>query len=395
MSGMKKILLITLALIMALSLVSCKGQGETTDSDTKKTTPTESTNPKDPVTTDPVTTDERTEPTTPTTTDTTPVPPDTTPDTTNPLPPETAFLDVKETVYVWGTSVLNIRESYSADSKIVGEMKEGESVTRTGYNEKWSRISYYGKTCYASTAYLTTAAPLEYTAKSEKVYVTSEQLNLRTKASPNAEIVISLKNGDEIERTGVSKTKDENGNEWSRLLYNGVVCYANSAYLSTTPTGAKSLVFKDKNDTVYIIAESALNLRKDASGSATIVTSLGYGEKLTRTGIATEKDSDGILWSRVLWNDQVCYVSTGYLSEKPTVSFAEANEKVYVTADSLYMRSIPSLEGSKPRAMSKGTELTCIGKATVPDADGVTWYKVVYDNVTYYASATYLSPKKP
>lgn len=387
---MKKLLLISLVLIMVLSLVACKGNGDTTDSDTK-TEPPQSTDSQG-TETAPSTSDTPTD-TEPPATDTTPAV--TTPSTTAPDPSDTAFLDVRETVYVWGTSALNIRESYSTDSKIVGEMKEGESVTRTGYNEKWSRISYYGKTCYASSAYLTTAAPLEYTSKTEKVYVTAEQLNLRAKASPNAEIVISLKKGDEIERTGVSKTKDENGNEWSRLLFNGVVCYANSAFLSTTPTASQTLTFEDKNDTVYIVVENTLNLRNDASQSATIVAVLGYGEKLTRTGLATTKDDDGILWSRVVYQDKVCYVSTAFLSTTPTVSFTEANEKVYVIADSLYMRSIPSLEGSKPRALPKGTELTCIGKATAADADNITWYKVVYDNVTYYASAAYLSATKP
>ncbi|MBO5306190.1 MAG: SH3 domain-containing protein, partial [Clostridia bacterium] len=227
------------------------------------------------------------------------------------------------------------------------------------------------------------------------VYVNISQLNLRAKASPEATIVVTLKFGDAVERTGVSTTKDENGYEWSRLLYNGQVCYANSLYLSTTQSISETIVFETKTDVVYTTAEVAVNLREDASSTSTIVASVGYGTRLERTGVATTADSEGITWSRVSFNGKICYVTTSYLTTTPIVTIEEADETVYVTADSLNMRSIPSFEGSVLRSLKKGTELHCTGKANMADGDGITWYKVEVDGVIGYASALYLSPEKP
>lgn len=382
---MKKLLLIMLALLLALSLVACGDENETSDTDTNDSTPApdETTSEPDETTSEPEETTSEPESTETTTEPTTPTDP-------------TAFIEVKETVYVYGTEILNIRESYSADSTKIGEMKEGESVVRTGYNEEWSRILYNGDVRYASSAYLTTIAPFEYTNKTETVYVNVAQLNLRAKASPEADIVETLKYGDAIERTGVSTTTDENGYEWSRLLYNGEVCYANSIYLSTTPSVSQTLIFEEKNDTVYTTAEVTVNLREDASATATIVASLGYGTRLERTGLATTEDAEGITWSRVMYNGKECYITTLYLTTTPLVSIEDADETVYVTADnSLNMRSIPSFEGAVLKSLPKNAELHCIGKATEADGDGITWYKVIYEGVTGYASARYLSTEKP
>ncbi len=379
---MKKLLLVTLALLLVLSLAACDGAEESTsDSDTEipvesTPSPDESSSEPDDTSSDPESSETTTEPTT---------------------PGPTAFIEVKETVYVYNTEVLNIRASYSTDSEKVGEMKEGESVVRTGYNEEWSRILYDGEVRYASSAYLTTVAPFEYTNKTETVYVNVTQLNLRAKASPEATILYTLDYGTALERTGVSTTKDEEGNEWSRILYNGTVCYANSICLSTTQSLSETLTFEEKNDTIYTIPVNAVYLREDASISSTAVASLEYGVRLERTGLATTPDADGVVWSRVLYNGKVCYITSNpkYITTDPTVSFDQADEMLYVT-DNLNMRSTPSYSNSTViRVLDKGEEVHCIGKAAAADGDGIVWYKVEIDGMKGYASADYLSNEQP
>jgi len=395
---MKKLLLTLLALLLILSLVACGGEKETTG-DTDTETPIDSTTDPAETTTEPdETTSEPDETTTePESSETTePEDPDIPDDPNVPVDPS-AFIEVRETVYVCNTDTLNIRESYSTDSALVGTMKEGESVVRTGYNAEWSRISYYGETRYASSAFLTTVAPFVYTDNPETVYVNVAKLNLRAKASSEATILFTLDLGTELQRTGVSTTKDAEGNEWSRILYNGQVCYANSTHLSATPSISDTLSFVEKNDTIYTIAEVAVNLRADASVDAKIVASLAYGTRLERTAIATAPDADGVIWSRVSYNGQICYItsSPSYITTTPTVTFTEADEMLYVT-DNLNMRSTPSYtESTVIRTLAKGTEVHCIGKAEAADADGITWYKVVIDGITGYASGAYLADKKP
>lgn len=400
---MKKLLMIALAILLVLSLAACGDEKETTgDSDTD--TPVESTSEPDETTTEPDET--TTEPDETTTEPEGAEPPEDPDDPDDPVVDPTAFIEVRETVYVFDTDVLNIRTSYSADSEKVGEMKEGESVVRTGYNAEWSRILYNGEVRYASSEYLTTTAPLEFTNKRETVYVAVTQLNLRAKpsASDKTKIVETLNFGAELARTGVSTTKDKDGSEWSRLLYNGQECYANSACLSTTPSVSATLVFEDKNDVIYTIPVNTVYLREDASLSSTAVAVLGYGVKLERTGLATAPDPDGITWSRVLYNGKVCYITSSpkYVTTEPTIFFAEANETVYVVVDSLNMRTSPSssVEGNFIRTLSKGDALHCIGKATAADEKGNLWYKVELDGISGYACAGYdevvcLSPEQP
>lgn len=82
-----------------------------------------------------------------------------------PTTKELEFTTVNETVYVTGT--VNVRKSYSASSESLGQLKEGDSVTRTGVSkitsEKhyWSKITYKGTTAYVISSKLTTEQPTE------------------------------------------------------------------------------------------------------------------------------------------------------------------------------------------------------------------------------------------
>jgi len=73
---------------------------------------------------------------------------------------EPSFTSVKETVYA--TSKVNVRSSYSTDSSVLGQLNEGDSVTRTGKGSNgWSKITYNGKTGYVKATFLTTTKPGE------------------------------------------------------------------------------------------------------------------------------------------------------------------------------------------------------------------------------------------
>lgn len=242
------------------------------------------------------------------------------------------FTEVNETVYVYGTDVLNVRKEASADSEKMGEMKEGEQVTRIGYNEKWSKISYYGATYYASSNYLTTHAPIEFDDKTDTVYIVAEgTLNLRKKPAPNSDVVAYLPYGTKLDRTGIATAEDEFGTLWSRLLYNGEVCYASTGYLSEKEPAVISDDFDEANEDVYVVSKrgdtviESLNLRATPSLSGNIVASPAAGTKLLRVGVAKEADDEGIVWSKVIYNNVTCYASSSYLTtEAPAVDDAES-----------------------------------------------------------------------
>ena len=371
---MKRFFLLTLALVMAISLCACGGDPADT-TDTPDTT--------DPIITDPpITTDP------PVTTD----PPETTPD-------GDAFIDVNEVVYVYGTGTLNIRAEASTESEKMGEMREGEQVTRTGYTEEWSRISYYGKTYYASSKYLTTTPPLEYEDKSDTLYVGVDSLKLYVKASLNADWNIDLGYGATVTRTGVSKTQDADGKEWSRINYNGATYFVPSTSLIAQTDIAATLTFTEVQETVRVIADQSIKLRDDTSTASLIVAWLQSGDQLERTGIATAPDADNIVWSRVVYNGKVCYASSSLLSNQPltadSIEFTDVTETVYVTADSLAIRSDASLTASIIDYVVKDTKLDRTGIATAPDADEITWSRVIYNGKVCYAGSGYLTTTEP
>lgn len=71
-----------------------------------------------------------------------------------------SFTSVNETVYATGS--VNVRQSWSTSSPVVGSLSEGQSVTRTGKGDNgWSRVTFNGSTAYISSEYLTTEKPEE------------------------------------------------------------------------------------------------------------------------------------------------------------------------------------------------------------------------------------------
>lgn len=325
---MRKFLVLTIAILMILSFAACSSTpDETSETDPVETPENTDTNIDDPD----VTVDDTTD-----TEDVTDAP-----DTDEPVetdePAELEFTEVNETVYVYGTNILNVRKEPSADSKQMGEMKEGEQVTRIGYNAKWSKISYYGNEYYASSDYLTTHAPLEFDDTTDTVYIIAEgNLNLRQKPSSNSDIVAYLPYGTALDRTGIATTEDEFGTVWSRLLYNGKVCYASTTHLSTEEPINE---FTSVDEVVYAVSSindrvvESLNLRAMPSLNGNIVKAVPAGTQLQRIGIAIEADADGIVWSKIVYNGTTCYASTNYLTTEAPETEAVETEAEEVTPD--------------------------------------------------------------
>ena len=227
---MKKFLALFLVLVMALSclLISCKGRGDdpedTSDNEwvgtpAPTTTPTPTTAPNQP---------------------------------SRPSDQYSWTEDKASTTVYIRIDALNVRnDTIINDSTTVGVAKFGESYTRIKYNDQWTMISYNGKECYVSTAYITTDnGSVVFKKVDEKtVYINVETtLNLRTSTyvtNPDgtkyeSNIYAPVKRGVAVTQNGVS----ENGN-WARVIYEGQTLYCNTAYLSdrvpsddtnTTPT---------------------------------------------------------------------------------------------------------------------------------------------------------------
>lgn len=151
---------------------------------------------------------------------------------------------------VTAKSETNLRSAPTTGSTLVATITNGTFLARTGIGDNgWSRLTYNGQTVYALTSYLTTQAnaattapttaattaattattagvTMTFTAVNEQV-TAKDTTNLRDKPSTDTgKIVVELKNGVYVTRTGINETTG-----WSRLEYNGQTVYAVSSYL--------------------------------------------------------------------------------------------------------------------------------------------------------------------
>ena len=223
----------------------------------------------------------------------------------------------------------------------------------------------------------TTAATVKYTDVCEHVE-TNGRVNIRKGAGTSNEKITTLSKEVQLLRIGVGS------NGWSRVIYKGSVAFVNSSYLTKTNHD----ISKDKSGTYIsnvtfdrvnekMIAKSNVNIRVGPSTSFDKVGLLEKGNSVIRIGVG----SNG--WSQVVYNDQVRYISSKYLTKSET----QVKKTVYATA-TINVRSGPSTSYESLGALKKNDSITSLG---VEDNG---WHKVNYGGKTGYINGNYLSTKK-
>ena len=155
-----------------------------------------------------------------------------------------SFQEVSDSVTA--KDVTNLRSVPSTEDaeNVVGQLKNGESLARTGVNSDtgWSRLSLNGETVYAVTQFLTTdlsyktpvtpSNPNRVSTLDGRVIIFTdcndnvtpkEYVNLRTEPSTSegqSTVKCQVNNGESMHRTGYSSDSG-----WSRVEYNGEVLY--------------------------------------------------------------------------------------------------------------------------------------------------------------------------
>ena len=153
------------------------------------------------------------------------------------------FWRVQETVTAKDATNLRDIPSQGEDSTVMLTLQNGQTATRIGVSDKgWSKLEYNGETYYAISNYLTTdltVKPQEVGREDDGIQTVftacNEQgtpkieVNLRTLPSvtnPDATVVVTLKAGEVVTRTGINTDVG-----WSRVEYNGQTLYCVSSYV--------------------------------------------------------------------------------------------------------------------------------------------------------------------
>ncbi|MGN0293401.1 MAG: SH3 domain-containing protein [Lachnospiraceae bacterium] len=132
--------------------------------------------------------------------------------------------DKKKTMYAQEN--LNIRKKASADSKLMGKLIAGDSITALGTTGKWTVVSYKGGKAYILSELLGKKKPdlgVSFKSVDETVEAT-QNVRMRKQPDANAEVAGTLPGGTKVTRTGYDS-------KWSRIVYNGKTVYVASEYL--------------------------------------------------------------------------------------------------------------------------------------------------------------------
>lgn len=139
----------------------------------------------------------------------------------------TQWTEVNE--YVYAITDVNMRQSYSTDSKIVGTLKANKQVKRIAVgNNGWSKCSVNGSTVYIFSKYLTKTDPAKdvtMTPVNDLVYATTS-VNVRSGPSLDCEVIGGLAKGKSVKRTAIC----DNG--WCQVNINGQTAYVYGYYLT-------------------------------------------------------------------------------------------------------------------------------------------------------------------
>ena len=217
------------------------------------------------------------------------------------------------------SSILNVRNSASSSSDIVGHLNCGQVVNVVGSYGDWYKIQYNSSYAYVSSRYikmdevsslsknsykasiLTLKTNSDSTSTKTGVVQLSEQsssLNLRS--NPNGAIISSLPNGTKVNILG-------SNNGWLKVNVGNQAGYVSSKYINTSQTITAYVNSQEKVGTVTLSDKaSTLNLRLNP-WTGRILSSLSSGSKVQILGSSGR-------WYKVKSGSTIGYVHSDYIS---------------------------------------------------------------------------------
>ena len=230
------------------------------------------------------------------------------------------------------------------------------------------------------------------------------ETNLRNIPSQaeDSHVLFTIKNGEYARRVAVSNTG------WSKLEYEGLICYAVSSYLTNGQESSSASPVQDHDGdgiaTTFVscnyevTAKDKVNLRALPSverEDAVVLAQLKNGDVATCIGTSDNG------WSKLSYNGTTCYAVSSYLEtvsggSKPAASagssevetkFASVSDKVTPKVE-VNLRRLPSVED--PGAVVVAT----IKNGTIVERTGINkdvgWSRVIYNGEVLYCVSSYV-----
>ena len=268
--------------------------------------------------------------------------------------------EAASTVYYETTANLHMRSKSSMNSKISMTIPKGKQVIYISKTGDWYKVQYGTRTGYVSSRYL---------KKVTKVYTTTANLNLRTKASTSSAIVTTIPKGKTV--TYVSKS-----GSWYKVKYGSKSGYVSSKYIkassSSSNTSSQTAIKATKFKTT-----ANLYLRSKASTSSSSYLLIPKGKVVT----ATAKSGN---WYKVSYGGKTGWVSGTYLKAYNTTTATSLT--YYATTGTSKLYKSASTSSTVVYSIKSGNVFKSTQK--VVTSTGATWYRVLYNNSYYYIQST-------
>ncbi len=161
---------------------------------------------------------------------------------------------------------LNLRINASTSAAVVTVMPDGAVVSLLGQTSNgFSKVSYNGSTGWAYSIYLSSGGD---TGNGQFATVFDGELNLRSGAGTGYGVITVLPDGARVELTGSAS------NGFTQVIYQGVTGWASSQWLTTGGSPGSTAT----------VIDGELNLRSNASTSASVLTVMPDGAIVTLLG---------------------------------------------------------------------------------------------------------------
>jgi uncharacterized protein YgiM (DUF1202 family) len=185
---------------------------------------------------------------------------------------------------------VNIRSGPSTQSKILGGLYRGQTVTAISSSQHWTKIKYAGSTAYVASRYLSKGKDLPAPKKvsAGTVKITTTALNLRTGPGLSYQVIKVLKEGIKVTMTG----KTARG--WAQLVNGKSTGWSSMQYLAGSATGRPAIIGKR-------VATADLDIRTTSGTDAKTVAEVKKGTALSVTGAIQNGRAQIIYKGNVRW----------------------------------------------------------------------------------------------
>jgi N-acetylmuramoyl-L-alanine amidase len=283
-------------------------------------------------------------------------------------------------LYIGATAVvnagpLNLRSGAGTGYGVVEVLSEGAYVevldgpySANGY--KWWEVYVDGSknTGFVAGVFLTVVSSGPFSI-GDTVYVTSDSLNVRSGPGTGYSVIDVITYG--TNGLIIDGPVTANGYVWYEIEYVGgaYAGWVASDFLALVSTGGFAI------GDILMVTSDTLNVRSGAGTGYSVIDTLVYGNQVVV--LDGPYVADGYTWYEVSYSfggytgwvagEYLAYVSSGGIS---------IGDTVYVTSDSLNVRSGPGTSYAIESTLSYGTEGYVIdGPVT---ANGYTWYQIEY-----------------